>query len=87
MAQNAVNSMIKIHFQAINIFPVFSNCRVSQLNVTNSNPRWLTGARYFHVSTSLQDEVKIVTVPQFADSISEGDVRWEKGMEVYDIKP
>jgi hypothetical protein len=25
------------------------------------------------------DDVKVVNVPPFADSISEGDVRWEKG--------
>jgi len=29
------------------------------------------------------DEVKIVTVPPFAESVSEGDVRWEKGKRVF----
>lgn len=36
-------------------------------------------ARSFHLSVPVQDESKIVVVPPFADSISEGDVRWEKG--------
>ena len=35
--------------------------------------------RSLHTSTPLRDDVKVVTVPPFADSISEGDVRWEKG--------
>lgn len=52
---------------------------MTELNTVSRNPRWVTGARYFHVSCPLGDEVKIVNVPQFADSISEGDVRWEKG--------
>ena len=35
--------------------------------------------RYFRVTAYCGDEVKVVNVPAFADSISEGDVRWEKG--------
>ncbi|RZC42627.1 dihydrolipoyllysine-residue succinyltransferase component of 2-oxoglutarate dehydrogenase complex, mitochondrial, partial [Asbolus verrucosus] len=34
--------------------------------------------RYFRSSAALFEESKIVTVPPFADSVSEGDVRWEK---------
>lgn len=29
------------------------------------------------------DEIKIVTAPPFAESVSEGDVRWEKGKRVF----
>jgi 2-oxoglutarate dehydrogenase E2 component (dihydrolipoamide succinyltransferase) len=32
------------------------------------------------VSATLGEEVKVVNVPPFADSISEGDVRWEKAV-------
>ncbi|XP_066994554.2 dihydrolipoyllysine-residue succinyltransferase component of 2-oxoglutarate dehydrogenase complex, mitochondrial [Anabrus simplex] len=32
----------------------------------------------FHSSATLCDESKIITVPQFAESVSEGDVRWQK---------
>jgi hypothetical protein len=28
------------------------------------------------------EETKIVTVPPFAESVSEGDVRWEKGNQI-----
>jgi hypothetical protein len=28
------------------------------------------------------EEIKIVTAPPFAESVSEGDVRWEKGKHV-----
>ena len=28
------------------------------------------------------EEVKIVNVPAFAESVSEGDVRWEKGKTI-----
>lgn len=34
--------------------------------------------RTLHTSTSLYDDIKVVKVPAFADSISEGDVRFEK---------
>ena len=35
----------------------------------------------FFLSTKLvtDNEAKVVNVPPFADSISEGDVRWDKG--------
>jgi hypothetical protein len=31
---------------------------------------------------STGEEIKIVTVPPFAESVSEGDVRWEKGKQI-----
>jgi hypothetical protein len=34
------------------------------------------------VSYFTGDEIKIVTVPPFAESVSEGDVRWEKGKRI-----
>ncbi|GFG29709.1 hypothetical protein Cfor_03301, partial [Coptotermes formosanus] len=36
--------------------------------------------RHFQSSALLCDEIKIVTVPPFAESVSEGDVRWEKAV-------
>jgi len=39
---------------------------------------WYLTARYFQATPTLL-ESKTVTVPPFAESISEGDVRWEKG--------
>ncbi|CAL8111513.1 unnamed protein product [Orchesella dallaii] len=56
------------------------NLIISELKVTQESPRWLAGARYFHVSCPMSSDVKVVVVPQFADSISEGDVRWEKAV-------
>lgn len=35
--------------------------------------------RSIHLTSVFRDDVKVVTVPPFADSISEGDIRWEKG--------
>lgn len=40
----------------------------------------LSGLRRLHLSCRLCDEVKVVSTPPFADSISEGDVRWEKAV-------
>ncbi|XP_070577808.1 dihydrolipoyllysine-residue succinyltransferase component of 2-oxoglutarate dehydrogenase complex, mitochondrial-like isoform X2 [Ptychodera flava] len=40
-------------------------------------------SRAFHTSVTLYDEAKIVTVPPFAESVSEGDVRWEKAVGDY----
>ena len=37
-------------------------------------------SRHFHASSVLSDEVKVVVCPAFADSISEGDLRWEKAV-------
>merc|ERR1712117_277311 len=48
-------------------------------NVAAARPQvWQTVARGLRTSNVLQDEVKEVVCPAFADSISEGDVRWEK---------
>ncbi|KAI0211472.1 Dihydrolipoyllysine-residue succinyltransferase component of 2-oxoglutarate dehydrogenase complex, mitochondrial [Lamellibrachia satsuma] len=39
------------------------------------------GSRCFHSSRTLWDEeIKVVKTPQFADSITEGDVRWDKAV-------
>ncbi|XP_065353068.1 dihydrolipoyllysine-residue succinyltransferase component of 2-oxoglutarate dehydrogenase complex, mitochondrial [Cloeon dipterum] len=45
-----------------------------------SSSQWIVASRNIHSSRILWDEIKIVTVPQFADSISEGDVRWERAV-------
>ena len=36
------------------------------------------GSRSFRTSAGVCDDVKFVTCPAFAESISEGDLRWEK---------
>jgi 2-oxoglutarate dehydrogenase E2 component (dihydrolipoamide succinyltransferase) len=36
------------------------------------------GDRSFRTSAALGDDIKFVTCPAFAESISEGDLRWEK---------
>lgn len=37
-------------------------------------------ARFLHFTKFRFDEVKLVSVPQLAESISEGDIRWEKAV-------
>ncbi|XP_066995239.2 dihydrolipoyllysine-residue succinyltransferase component of 2-oxoglutarate dehydrogenase complex, mitochondrial isoform X2 [Anabrus simplex] len=39
-----------------------------------------SGFRLFHCTATTNEEAKIVTVPAFAESVSEGDVRWEKSV-------
>ncbi|XP_039283447.1 dihydrolipoyllysine-residue succinyltransferase component of 2-oxoglutarate dehydrogenase complex, mitochondrial [Nilaparvata lugens] len=47
----------------------------------NSNDKWnVGGTRKFRCSTNLYGEVKTVTVPPFAESVSEGDIRWTKAV-------
>ncbi|PSN41699.1 Dihydrolipoyllysine-residue succinyltransferase component of 2-oxoglutarate dehydrogenase complex [Blattella germanica] len=41
---------------------------------------WSPTIREFRTSAVFCDDVKIVTVPPFAESVSEGDVRWEKAI-------
>ncbi|XP_021353662.1 dihydrolipoyllysine-residue succinyltransferase component of 2-oxoglutarate dehydrogenase complex, mitochondrial-like [Mizuhopecten yessoensis] len=41
------------------------------------------GRRSFHQSAVFCDEFKIVNTPQFAESVTEGDVRWEKAVGDY----
>jgi len=38
------------------------------------------GNRGFHASSALRDEVQVIVCPAFAESISEGDLRWEKAV-------
>jgi hypothetical protein len=47
---------------------------------TNFKNCWAVPSRSFHTSFVRLEESKIVVVPPFADSISEGDVRWEKAV-------
>nr|CAD7570659.1 unnamed protein product [Timema californicum] len=42
--------------------------------------QWLLSMRTFQSSAVMCEESKIVVVPNFADSVSEGDVRWEKAV-------
>ncbi|XP_033101164.1 dihydrolipoyllysine-residue succinyltransferase component of 2-oxoglutarate dehydrogenase complex, mitochondrial-like [Anneissia japonica] len=47
----------------------------------NSYSRKLgTAQRLFHCGRPLYDEVRIVETPPFAESVSEGDVRWDKAV-------
>jgi hypothetical protein len=39
--------------------------------------------RILLIFQSAGDEVKIVCTPPFADSISEGDIKWDKGMHMF----
>jgi len=51
----------------------------TKLSATVRQPQvWESLYRGLRTSSVLQDEVKEVVCPAFADSISEGDVRWEK---------
>ncbi|KAJ3648955.1 hypothetical protein Zmor_020720 [Zophobas morio] len=53
---------------------------IKSIHAVLARPTTLCGreVRYFRSSAALFEESKIVTVPPFADSVSEGDVRWEK---------
>lgn len=56
--------------------------KISTKGVNKSGTRincqqWPLGLRQFHASPALLD-IQVVKVPAFADSVSEGDVRWEK---------
>merc|ERR1712176_964712 len=53
----------------------------TKLSATVRQPQvWESLYRGLRTSSVLQDEVKEVVCPAFADSISEGDVRWEKAV-------
>merc|ERR1711963_911859 len=53
----------------------------SRLSASVRQPQvWETLYRGLRTTSVLQDEVKEVVCPAFADSISEGDVRWEKAV-------
>ncbi|GIY14769.1 dihydrolipoyllysine-residue succinyltransferase component of 2-oxoglutarate dehydrogenase complex, mitochondrial [Caerostris darwini] len=43
-------------------------------------PKRIPEPSYFHTSRYLRDEVREVKVPQLAESLSEGDLRWDKGV-------
>ncbi|XP_071962653.1 dihydrolipoyllysine-residue succinyltransferase component of 2-oxoglutarate dehydrogenase complex, mitochondrial-like [Antedon mediterranea] len=40
----------------------------------------VTTQRWFHFGRPLYDEVRIIETPPFAESVSEGDVRWDKAV-------
>ncbi|EFN65702.1 Dihydrolipoyllysine-residue succinyltransferase component of 2-oxoglutarate dehydrogenase complex, mitochondrial [Camponotus floridanus] len=53
------------------------NIKISLCRKYKANCYWINQARYVH-STSALWEIREVVVPAFAESVSEGDVRWEK---------
>ncbi|XP_071439472.1 dihydrolipoyllysine-residue succinyltransferase component of 2-oxoglutarate dehydrogenase complex, mitochondrial-like [Hetaerina americana] len=57
-----------------------STAQSRRCNIRAQQQPWTIFARQFRFSNILREEMKIVTVPTFADSISEGDVRWEKAV-------
>ncbi|KAL8564280.1 hypothetical protein ACOMHN_050891 [Nucella lapillus] len=65
-----------------------STCRLQSCRNGNVLVRWGSGStvtsfqptRSFHRSAAVYDEVKIVSTPGFPESVSEGDVRWEKAV-------
>lgn len=66
----------QIHFGVRNIL----KCMVEELNTPVSRKYfspWSVAYRQFHASSAVF-EIQVVKVPPFADSVSEGDVRWEK---------
>lgn len=59
----------------------FANLETGRRSSFSEGGNWaLLQGRSFHISVPLKEESKIVVVPPFAESISEGDVRWEKAV-------
>ncbi|XP_781522.4 dihydrolipoyllysine-residue succinyltransferase component of 2-oxoglutarate dehydrogenase complex, mitochondrial [Strongylocentrotus purpuratus] len=66
-------SQLAKHQQTLRIRPV--------LGAFQSQPIWeLNGCKGLQTSHYHYDEVRIVETPPFAESVSEGDVRWDKGV-------
>lgn len=53
------------------------NVKTSLCRKYKANCYWINQAKHIH-STSALWEIKEIVVPPFAESVSEGDVRWEK---------
>ena len=43
------------------------------------------GASLYYFSYLSGDEIKIVTTPPFPESVTEGDIRWEKGVYEFHV--
>jgi len=54
---------------------ISSSTKIPALAVLDSS-----ACRSLHTTRVLGDEVKVIVCPAFADSISEGDIRWEKAV-------
>uniref|UniRef100_A0A3B4YHA5 Dihydrolipoyllysine-residue succinyltransferase component of 2-oxoglutarate dehydrogenase complex, mitochondrial n=1 Tax=Seriola lalandi dorsalis TaxID=1841481 RepID=A0A3B4YHA5_SERLL len=53
-------------------------------NTVKSDPRSsIFQIQYFRTSVAYRDEVVTVKTPAFAESVTEGDVRWEKGNSIF----
>lgn len=60
-----------------------AGCRIVYKNGEVAEPKAAASVshiRYFRTSTSLKNEVITVKTPAFAESVTEGDVRWEKAV-------
>lgn len=56
------------------------NTILNFLKSTNERSIPIIHGRLLHFTNAVHDEIKVVVVPQLAESISEGDIRWEKAV-------
>ncbi|KAI1286322.1 Succinyltransferase component of 2-oxoglutarate dehydrogenase complex [Halotydeus destructor] len=54
--------------------------RSNNLLLSSNRFAVVTCSRLIHATNNLYDEVRVVNVPQLAESLSEGDIRWEKAV-------
>ncbi|KAL5008459.1 hypothetical protein ScPMuIL_014040 [Solemya velum] len=54
-----------------------------QKSRSRSSLRWDCSTRHFHTTIAAYDDFKVVNAPPFAESITEGDVRWERAVGDY----
>lgn len=66
---------------------VVSNAAVSSISVLQNKhsssfgvSRRISNSSYFHTSCYLRNELREIKVPQLAESLSEGDIRWDKAV-------
>jgi len=74
IANNSKKSGLVNSSRCLSIVPINSNKK----NLVTKSNNLLVSSRNLRTSTILFDEIKVVVCPAFAESITEGDLRWEK---------
>ncbi|CAG0903276.1 unnamed protein product [Darwinula stevensoni] len=81
LSASRVTKLLSANTELNDVKPTVWTHDVSAYAFAKRNPgHSIIDLHFFHISSVALDEVKIVNVPAFAESVSEGDVRWEKAV-------
>ncbi|GFQ87522.1 dihydrolipoyllysine-residue succinyltransferase component of 2-oxoglutarate dehydrogenase complex, mitochondrial [Trichonephila clavata] len=86
----SISNLSRINYknksQWVRHYTVVSSAAVSNISILQNKhtslwvSKRISDSSYFHTSRYLRNEIREIKVPQLAESLSEGDIRWDKAV-------